>query len=85
MTTSGVNFRTDGATNLVAGSRVVYVVLPGLTIKDAEKLSEEVNGSLNDMDIRSGALVQTRGRFVTTGTEAPIGDGIAGFYLIESF
>jgi prepilin-type N-terminal cleavage/methylation domain-containing protein len=87
MVAAGVNFRTDGVTPLVAGSRVVYVVLPGLTIKDAEKLSEEINGSLNDMDIRNGTIKQNRGRFVTTGAETAVlaGGGIVGFYLIEAF
>jgi prepilin-type N-terminal cleavage/methylation domain-containing protein len=85
MSATGVNFRTDGVTNLVAGSRVVYVVLPGLTIKDAEKLSEEINGSLNDMDIRNGTVKQNRGRFVTDGQDDATMGGVVGFYLIEAF
>jgi prepilin-type N-terminal cleavage/methylation domain-containing protein len=85
---SGVNFRTDGSSNLSRDVRVAYVVIPGLTAKDAEKLSEEINGTLNDMDLRANPalVVQTRGRFVTDGvTQAGEINGLVGYYLLDTF
>jgi prepilin-type N-terminal cleavage/methylation domain-containing protein len=84
-----VNFRLDGSSNLAANVRVAYVVLPGLTAKDAEKISEEINGTLNDMDLRASSPVyaQARGRFVTDGITQAGSDinGLVGYYLIDSF
>jgi prepilin-type N-terminal cleavage/methylation domain-containing protein len=83
-----VNFKLDGSTSLPINARVAYVVLPGLTPKDAEKLSEEINGSLNDITLRGAAPVyeQTRGRFVTSGSSIadPVG-GLVGYYLLGDF
>jgi prepilin-type N-terminal cleavage/methylation domain-containing protein len=80
MSTLGVNFQTDGSSDLPGTSRCAYVVLPGVTLKDAEKLSEELNGSLSVMDLKAASpiFIQTVGRFVTQG--ADVGDGTTTCY-----
>jgi prepilin-type N-terminal cleavage/methylation domain-containing protein len=80
----GVNFRLDGATDLPRATRVAYVVLPGLSLKDAEKLSEEINGTLNDMDVKANTgLFQQRGRFAVDGTT--VQDGlVTGYYYLAN-
>jgi hypothetical protein len=83
----GVNFRIDGTTNLPKAVRVGYVVIPGLSLKDAEKISEEINGALNDMDISgaSAVVTQTAGRFAVDGS-TPQGDGtVTGYYYLGTF
>ena len=83
MTANGVNFFIDGSSSLPNGTRVAYVVIPGLSLKDAVKLSEELNGSLNDTDLDAVAPVeeQHRGRFVF---DAPTGDSVTGFYFLAN-
>jgi prepilin-type N-terminal cleavage/methylation domain-containing protein len=80
----GVNFRLDGSTNLPRATRVAYVVVPGLSLKDAEKLSEEINGTLNDMDVKNNTgLTQTKGRFAVDG--ATVVDGlVTGYYYLAN-
>ncbi|MDF9828345.1 prepilin-type N-terminal cleavage/methylation domain-containing protein [Ereboglobus sp. PH5-10] len=82
MHANGVQFKIDGSSYLPLGTRTAYVVLPGLSLKDAEKLSEELNGSLNDMDTKEGLNAQARGRFVTDGVAA---DGVVtAFYYLAN-
>ncbi|MDR0352012.1 MAG: prepilin-type N-terminal cleavage/methylation domain-containing protein [Opitutaceae bacterium] len=84
---TGVNFRIDGSTNLSPSVRVGYVVIPGMSLKDAEKISEEINGALNDMDIAASSPVldQTAGRFAIEGS-APQADGtVTGYYYLGTF
>ncbi|AWI08478.1 type II secretion system protein [Ereboglobus luteus] len=80
-----VNFRIDGFSNLVKGSRVAYVVIPGLTMKDAEKISEEINGALNEMDLKAATplVTQQKGRFVVDGATTQNGD-VTGYYFLAN-
>jgi prepilin-type N-terminal cleavage/methylation domain-containing protein len=87
MAASGVNFKLDGTTNLPNATRCAYVVLAGLSLKDAEKLSEEINGSLNTMDLKaspSPVIIQTAGRFVTDGVDRAVDGTVYGFYYLAN-
>ena len=85
MKADGVNFYLDGTTSLPSGTRVAYVVIPGLSLKDAAKLSEELNGTLNETDLNAATPVQyqTKGRFVfaAPGTGE---DSVTGFYFLAN-
>lgn len=87
MSASGVNFFLDGTTSLPAGTRVSYVVIPGLSLNDAVKLSEELNGTLNEATLTGPAAQQKKsqefGRFVfsaPTGTE----DSVTAYYYLSN-
>lgn len=84
MHANGVQFRIDGSSYLPVGTRTAYVVIPGLSLKDAEKLSEELNGSLNRMDLRAAdaVLTQTIGRFVVNND--PDDGVVTGFYFLAN-
>lgn len=82
MGATGVNFYLDGNSDLPQATRCAYVVLPGLSLKDAEKISEEINGALNTMDIKNNIIVQTGGRFVTDGTQ--IDGAVTGYFFLAN-
>jgi prepilin-type N-terminal cleavage/methylation domain-containing protein len=84
MHANGVQFMIDGSSYLPTGTRTAYVVLPGLSLKDAEKLSEELNGSLSRMDLKAVPAVdkQTLGRFVVN--EDPVDGVVTGFYYLAN-
>ncbi|MDR2981523.1 MAG: type II secretion system GspH family protein [Puniceicoccales bacterium] len=84
MSTAGVNFMTDGTTRLSGGTRCAYVIIPGLSLKDATDLSKELNGALNEADLKNPAAnKQTKGRFVFaapgTGEES-----VVGYYMLAN-
>lgn len=77
-------FIIGGTTNLPAGCRVVYAVIPGLTAELAWKLAKEINGEAAMDNIETDitgqtatALTQNRGR-VVFGT--PV-DGVVDVYV----
>ncbi|MDF9833688.1 prepilin-type N-terminal cleavage/methylation domain-containing protein [Ereboglobus sp. PH5-5] len=87
---TGVNFQIDGTSNLPSG-RVAYIVIPGLTPRDAEKISEEINGTLNIIDLKqanaAGTRTQTAGRFAVDCEDAIVAaqDGTAtGYYFLAN-
>lgn len=61
--TTGVNFFLDGTSKLNA-SRVAYVVLKNVSLKDAQKLSSEINGTLDDSEVAAAGVGQYRGRLI---------------------
>ncbi|AHF89630.1 hypothetical protein OPIT5_04645 [Opitutaceae bacterium TAV5] len=79
---TGLNFLLDGKTPLKA-SRVAYVVLKGVSYKDATKLSQEINGALDDSE-ESPLEDQFKGRFIyQAGTDAT--DPVDCYYYLASF
>ena len=44
---TGTNYQLNGATNLPTGSRVVSVVIPGLTAAEARELSVRIDGDIS--------------------------------------
>jgi prepilin-type N-terminal cleavage/methylation domain-containing protein len=86
MASKGVNFQLDGTSSLTNATRCAYVVMAGLSLKDAEKLSEEINGSLNTMDLKAASPLteQTAGRFVTDGKDAANDGTVYGFYFLAN-
>lgn len=88
--TDGTNFKLDGVSSLPAG-RVAYVVLPGLTPRDAEKISEEINGTLNLIDLKQANSAATRtqdaGRFAVDCEDAAVtagGGTVTGYYFLAN-
>lgn len=75
-TTGEVNFYLDGASPLKA-SRVAYVVLKNVSLKDAQKLSAELNGSLDDSEFATDNI-QVRGRLVYTPSLGAVIPGVDG-------
>ena len=75
-----VNFYLDGKTPLRA-SRCALVVLRNVSLKDAQKLSAEVNGAMDDSEFQPEK--QLRGRLVY---EATTGENIVDvYYYLASF
>ena len=83
MSNEGVNFKLDGTSSLPVATRVAYVVLPGLSLNDAIKLSEEVNGSLSSVKSSDTAPAQTNGKFVFAAP-ASGADSVTGFYYLAN-
>ena len=55
------NYRLDGVTNLPAGTRVVYAVLPSVTTEAAFLLGSQINGEAL-MDSTTADSAQVRGK-----------------------
>lgn len=75
----GVNFYLDGTSPLNA-SRVAYVVMYNVSIKDAKKLSSELNGTLDDSEVQDA---QVRGRLIYHATATDVTTTV--YYYLASF
>lgn len=75
--TNGVNFYIDGRSALKA-SRVAYVLLKNVSLKDAKKLSAELNGALDDSETQDD---QFKGRLVYAAPTAPATSTDVYYYL----
>lgn len=65
---AGTNFRLDGNTSLPAGTRVISVVITGLTTNEARELSQRIDGdALTEPDT---ATADARGKVTYTLTGA---------------
>ena len=65
----GANFRLDGAQDLVAGTRIVYAVLPKVTREMAYRIAVGMNGE-SMMDSADGSIGQIRGPAVFGAPDA---------------
>jgi prepilin-type N-terminal cleavage/methylation domain-containing protein len=74
-----INFFLDG-TSPVQGSRIAFVRLHNVSLKDAQKLSQELNGSLDDSE--ETPTTQFRGRLIYNFGTLQQGDV---FFYLASF
>lgn len=79
-TTEQAAWFTDTGVMIPNSSRVVYMDIPNLAMRDAKALSEELNGAtLHDADLNAA---QTRGRFVHSQATA---GNVQAYYFLGAF
>jgi prepilin-type N-terminal cleavage/methylation domain-containing protein len=76
---AGTNYRVDGITNVEAGSRIVSLVIPGVTSKDAAALA---NKAMNTKEGAANAAVANAANVNGTVTyAAPGANGLTTVYI----
>jgi type II secretory pathway pseudopilin PulG len=73
---TGANYQLDGTNNLPVGSRVVSVVIPGVTATDARELSARIDGDA--LSQATAATADSAGKVVYA---APGGAGTTTVYV----